>query len=200
MPRTPVTFTPLRWVRGGFHFFLLPLRRFRPTFPKRVPRSAVPFPTLFTTLPPPDFCPESLFPLRTLQHSDLQTLTNSNGQSSVSSYLLRAAFLTFVFMRLHTLPFSVSCKPFICHSYEKYSVSTNNSHSGTRSVLDSPHPPYFRPSSLTSYQSAAAPPGTQGLLRRECQGVPLRRFDQSVKSLQAEFSMPCVSISSGSVP
>ncbi len=33
---------------------------------------------------------------------------------------------------LRTLPSSVSCKSFACHSYENCRVHTNNSHSGTR--------------------------------------------------------------------
>ena len=37
----------------------------------------------------------------------------------------------FLFTRLHTLPFSVSCKSFACHSYENYRMYTNNSHSGS---------------------------------------------------------------------
>jgi len=35
------------------------------------------------------------------------------------------------FYALRTLSFSVSCNPFVCHSYEKCRVYTNNSHSGT---------------------------------------------------------------------
>src|SRR5260370_18183991 len=31
----------------------------------------------------------------------------------------------------YLLPSSVSCKPFVCHSYENCRVCTNNSHSGT---------------------------------------------------------------------
>ena len=37
----------------------------------------------------------------------------------------------FVFKRLRTLSFSVSCKSCICHSYENCRVCTNNSQSGT---------------------------------------------------------------------
>ena len=37
----------------------------------------------------------------------------------------------------YTLPSSVSCKSFACHSYENCRVCTNNSHSGT-------HPPTFK--------------------------------------------------------
>src|SRR6266849_4737098 len=33
--------------------------------------------------------------------------------------------------RFRTLSFSVSCNPFVCHSYENCRVCTNNSHSGT---------------------------------------------------------------------
>ena len=40
-----------------------------------------------------------------------------------------------VFCSLRTLPSSVSCNSFICHSYENCRVYTNNSHSATR------HPP-----------------------------------------------------------
>src|SRR5712691_4538595 len=36
----------------------------------------------------------------------------------------------FVFKRLHTLSFSVSCQSCVCHSYENCRVCTNNSHSG----------------------------------------------------------------------
>ena len=38
----------------------------------------------------------------------------------------------FQFKALRTLSFSVSCKSFACHSYEKCRVCTNNSHSGTQ--------------------------------------------------------------------
>src|SRR5712691_2219235 len=38
----------------------------------------------------------------------------------------------FVFKRLRTPSFSVSCKSFACQSYENSRVYTNNSHSGTR--------------------------------------------------------------------
>ena len=43
-------------------------------------------------------------------------------------------FLPFLFRRLRTLPSSVSCKSFPCHSYENCRVYTNKSHSGTRSL------------------------------------------------------------------
>ena len=53
------------------------------------------------------------------------------------SFLLSAQhsprFSPFVFNRFQTLSFSVSCNPFICHSYENSRVCTNNSHSGTQS-------------------------------------------------------------------
>src|SRR6266403_3046204 len=53
------------------------------------------------------------------------------------SFLLSAQhsprFSPFVFNRFQTLSFSVSCNPFICHSYENCRVCTNNSHSGTQS-------------------------------------------------------------------
>src|SRR6266403_159383 len=38
-----------------------------------------------------------------------------------------------VFYSLRTLPSSVSCKSFACHSYENCRVYANNSHSGTYS-------------------------------------------------------------------
>jgi len=38
----------------------------------------------------------------------------------------------FVLNRFHTLPSSVSCNSFACHSYENYRVCTNNSNSGTQ--------------------------------------------------------------------
>src|SRR6266446_6864744 len=42
-----------------------------------------------------------------------------------------AFFKFFSFMHLRTLPSSVSCKSFACHSYENCRVCTNNSQSGT---------------------------------------------------------------------
>ncbi len=41
-------------------------------------------------------------------------------------------FSTFVFNRFRTLPSSVGCKSFACHSYENCRVCTNNSHSETQ--------------------------------------------------------------------
>ena len=49
-----------------------------------------------------------------------------------------------VFFALRTLPTSVSCNSFTCHSYENCRVYTNNSHSGTPT---SPLPP------VTSHKS-----------------------------------------------
>src|SRR6267142_1243621 len=62
---------------------------------------------------------------------------NSLPQPHVSlSFLLSAQnsprFSSFVFNRFHTLSFSVSCNPFVCHSYANCRVCTNNSYSGTQ--------------------------------------------------------------------
>src|SRR6266849_2099551 len=70
-------------------------------------------------------------------------LTNARGCRG-PAYLspsILASLLTFsrkkcickspVFYSLRTLPSSVSCKSFACHSYENCRVYTNNSHSGT---------------------------------------------------------------------
>src|SRR5437879_13562363 len=43
-----------------------------------------------------------------------------------------------VFYALRTLPSSVSCKSFVCHSYENDRVSTNKSRSRTRPYLPEP--------------------------------------------------------------
>jgi len=59
----------------------------------------------------------------------------------------------FVFKRLHTLSFSVSCKPCVCHSYENCRVYTSNSHSGTLNYFDRGTIRFFR--SAQSVRSAA---------------------------------------------
>ena len=59
----------------------------------------------------------------------------------------------FVFKRLHTLSFSVSCKSCVCHSYENCRVCTNNSHSGTLNYLDRGAIRFFR--SAQSVRSAS---------------------------------------------
>ncbi len=46
----------------------------------------------------------------------------------------RPLFSSFPFISLHTLPSSVSCKFFPCHSYENCRVCTNSSHFETRSA------------------------------------------------------------------
>jgi hypothetical protein len=56
-----------------------------------------------------------------------------------------------VLFALQTLTRSVSCKPCICHSYEKCRVYTNSSHSGTQpfaqpAELSAPEIPTFKPS------------------------------------------------------
>ena len=59
----------------------------------------------------------------------------------------------FVFKRLHTLSFSVSCQSCVCHSYENCRVCTNNSHSGTLNYFDRGTIRFFR--SAQSVRSAA---------------------------------------------
>src|SRR6267378_8528723 len=66
------------------------------------------------------------------------TLTKNRGVGSVIvnqlplfSNVQTCLQASFVFNRFHTLPSSVSCNSFACHSYENCRVCTNNSHSGT---------------------------------------------------------------------
>ena len=72
-----------------------------------------------------------------LRHAVLLTPSKSSGLNELLSckqiapVSLRIPF--FVFKRLPTLSFSVSCKSCVCHSYENSRVCTNNSHSGTHS-------------------------------------------------------------------
>src|SRR5260370_2336553 len=73
-----------------------------------------------------------------LRHAVLLTPSKSSGLNELLSckqiapVSLRIPF--FVFKRLRTLSFSVSCKSCVCHSYENSRVCTNNSHSGTHSL------------------------------------------------------------------
>src|SRR5260370_9623763 len=67
-----------------------------------------------------------------LRHAVLLTPSKSSGLNEslsckqIAPVSLRIPF--FVFKRLPTLSFSVSCKSCVCHSYENSRVCTNNSH------------------------------------------------------------------------
>src|SRR5882762_2335261 len=75
--------------------------------------------------------------------SFLKFYLNSFAKSSVIT-CPSPLFSPFLFMRLHTLSFSVACKSFAClpavagHSYENCRVYTNNFHSGTMFLRPSP--------------------------------------------------------------
>jgi len=95
--------------------------------------------------------------------------TSHSGNCSHFATPERPLFQRFLFKCLRTLPSSVSCNPFACHSYENCRVYTNNSHSGTRpsglcflcalsvSALES-HSASPKSSNLRTFQRSSSPP------------------------------------------
>src|SRR5882724_4087072 len=81
-----------------------------------------------------------------------------------------------VFYSLRTLPSSVSCKSFACHSYENCRVCTNNSHFGTRWL-----PRAVPGLSPTSHQSRFFPCYTIRFILGEPHADPRRRLETALR-------------------
>src|SRR6267143_732160 len=70
-------------------------------------------------------------PVRSVLNSQSSTPTLPTTHCHLPSVL--SFCISPLFNPLRTLPSSVSCNPFVCHSYENCRVCANNSHSGTLS-------------------------------------------------------------------